>query len=1243
MDWKSIENANMATIGFKQQLLDTAVALGTVKKQADGTYKTLEGGEVVSATNNFNGSLEKQWLTTAVLTSTLADYASQETEIGKKANSAAQDVKTFSQLMATVQDSVKTGWTKSWQLVVGDLFQSTALFTEINNIVSGFTGASAKARNDLLQGFVAFNGRISVIDSLRNIFNALLAVMKPIREAFAAIFPPTTAYQLASIAYAFKQFTDKLMISEGTAYLLKRVFEGLFSIFRIGQMAIMGLADWFGKLLGSIAPTSAGFEKIAIPIAIFADKITRLKDQIEFAGFGFIFGEQVKKLRETYPIFDQISSKFDLVVQTITTFVANVKAKFSEMVPSITSSIDKLRTSVTDFFGFKAKTTPFEEALKNLSKTSSKVFDEFGAKTETRFSPFSKMLEGLGGVLNWIGQVIGKLAPVFGKLGELAGKGLSALGTAIMNGFTNLDYNAIFDGLNSGLIAALILAVTSFINRGNLIIGPVTGILNGVQNSLQTWQTNLKASTLMTIAGAIGILVLSVIALSMVDSKKLTQSMTAMTVMFGELMGSMSLLDKSKGGSGVEKAAGQMILLSIAVLTLSLAVRNLSKIKPEELTAGLIGVGVILAELTLFMKLTDTGTKGSMQAGGLLLLAVAVNLLGIAVKKFSEMDPEKMKQGLLAVGAVLTELALFVNTTGNAKNVVGTGIGLTILAASMLIFGEAISKMGSMPIATLVNGLLAMAASLAIVTVAVNLMPKNMIVSAVSLVVVAGALLIIAKAMAEMGKMSWDEIARGLAAMAGALLLLTVAMYGMTDGLPGAAAMLVMAAALAIFVPVLKTLASMSLQEIGLGLLALAGIFAVVGLAGLILGPITWVIVGLSAALLLFGLACTAVGIGMITFSMGLGALALSGAAGVSVITLFITTLIGLIPMLAIGLAKGLVQFAVSLAESAPLLSQALSSTIMTLVNMLVTLIPTVVQAAMNLLSQLLQALVSKIPEIVQAGMDIVLALLNGIANNIGRIVAAAVDIVRNFLLALGTELPKIVDAGWKMIISFIEGITASIKDNLPALIKAFEDLGQALMDGIIKPIKDGASNFIARIVGMATDAWEAAKRALGIKSPSKKFMMIGTAIVDGWVKGIVQNGSDVENAVTDLGLKSINSMGGAISQIADAINGNMDMSPSIRPVVDLSDVIAGGRQIDNLFGQKNLNVSGSINKVSAVSSLMPGSTYRDDRMNQQPMGQGTSLVYTQNNYSPKSLSPLEIYRQTKNQLRSLKGLVGTS
>lgn len=117
IDWKSIENANMATVEFKTQLLESAVACGTLTKTADGMYKTVKGN-VIDATHNFNDSLQDQWMTTEALVGTLRNYADETTDIGKKAFAAAQDVKTFSQLMDTLKEAAGSGWANTWEILL---------------------------------------------------------------------------------------------------------------------------------------------------------------------------------------------------------------------------------------------------------------------------------------------------------------------------------------------------------------------------------------------------------------------------------------------------------------------------------------------------------------------------------------------------------------------------------------------------------------------------------------------------------------------------------------------------------------------------------------------------------------------------------------------------------------------------------------------------------------------------------------------------------------------------------------------------------------------------------------------------------------------------------------------------------------------------------------------------------------------------------------------------------------------
>ncbi len=156
IDWKSIENANMATVDFKQTLIDTAVELGTVTKvgeeyQSVTTDMNGHVSELFDATKMFNDSLSAQWMTSDVLTTALGKYADETTELGQKASKAATEVKTFTQLIDTLQEAAGSGWAQTWELLIGDFDQSKKLFTMLSDTFGGIIDAQAKARNNLLK------------------------------------------------------------------------------------------------------------------------------------------------------------------------------------------------------------------------------------------------------------------------------------------------------------------------------------------------------------------------------------------------------------------------------------------------------------------------------------------------------------------------------------------------------------------------------------------------------------------------------------------------------------------------------------------------------------------------------------------------------------------------------------------------------------------------------------------------------------------------------------------------------------------------------------------------------------------------------------------------------------------------------------------------------------------------------------------------------------------------------------
>lgn len=156
IDWKSIELANMATVDFKNQLIQTAVSMGTLVEQ-NGKYisttKDATGhvSAAFDATSMFNDSLSSQWLTTDVLVTTLGRYADETTDIGKKAFAAAKDVKTFSMMWDTLKESAGSGWAETFELIFGNFEEAKTLWTSLTTVFGDVIGKISTARNTLVK------------------------------------------------------------------------------------------------------------------------------------------------------------------------------------------------------------------------------------------------------------------------------------------------------------------------------------------------------------------------------------------------------------------------------------------------------------------------------------------------------------------------------------------------------------------------------------------------------------------------------------------------------------------------------------------------------------------------------------------------------------------------------------------------------------------------------------------------------------------------------------------------------------------------------------------------------------------------------------------------------------------------------------------------------------------------------------------------------------------------------------
>ena len=179
MDYNSINNAGIATMEWKEQMVEAAIAAGTLTKTNDGLYKA--GKKTYTIQQLFIDGLQEQWATTDVMMKVFQDYGDETTEIGKKAQSSAQDIKTFSMMMDSLKATAGTGWKDTWQLIFGDLEGAKKLWTGLNNFISGIINGMADFRNKLLESALGKNFT-GLLDKVKKSADSVKEVVESVKN-----------------------------------------------------------------------------------------------------------------------------------------------------------------------------------------------------------------------------------------------------------------------------------------------------------------------------------------------------------------------------------------------------------------------------------------------------------------------------------------------------------------------------------------------------------------------------------------------------------------------------------------------------------------------------------------------------------------------------------------------------------------------------------------------------------------------------------------------------------------------------------------------------------------------------------------------------------------------------------------------------------------------------------------------------------------------------------------------------
>ena len=1137
IDWKSIENANMATKEFKQQLIDTAVEMGNLEKNADGTYTVLTEGangafkENITATKNFNDSLSAAWMTTDVLTTTLGRYADETTDIGKKAFAAAQDIKTFSQLMDTVKESIGSGWAQTFELIFGDLEEAKVLWTSVNNVVSDFINKSSDARNNLLKGWkttkLAFkgyqrleeetdrlsgvkflSGRDLLFKSIANTLRGLGSILSSIKQSFSEVFPLPTVERLMDVM-------AKLYVSTGNFAITMRLLgNNLRPVFTSIFTAAKDVLSVVGAIFKEFAGFATGFggESALFSIANVFGLIASIAAKAVSAVVAFA---------KTSGMFNTLHSVLVVindVLFAISDSIYYVLEKASVSLSGLLGSLSIARAEISDTMRSAIDSDAVDDLVSKLASIPSRIASGVSKAFSVISGIFSGAFKYIKGLLSNLGLdtvidllvggsmllAIKKFKGIIEDLGDTFGTVKEKI-FEIIGGDAGGGKGGLFEGVTSKIESAL---------------DSLSGSLNKFQETLNTAKLVIISHALYELANACK-------TLSSLSAAQLTNSISAIGMLIVEL----SLAANKMKIGGTEG----LITVVIALRILAEAIEELSGLPDVDAAVG--AIGALLFELVLFMKLLNskfvktTAPRIESIAKSLVIIGIALNLLAKPVKDLGSMSLKSLATGLGGVFGILVIMLGFL-AAFNTKKFKAIGKKFNELSKSLIIFGIALNllvapvkSLGELDSDAMTQGLLGVAGALIIITsflAALNTKTfkgadKNFKQLAKSLLLLGIGLNLLVIPIAVLGSLDPEAMTNGLLGIAGALLILlgyckAMDQIGSSAGkmLATSAALLIMSAAVGVIALSVK---EMSAVDVGPGLAALfgslvilagamkamqsslAGAAAMVIVAGAmyVLAPAIVQLSSVNVKGVLSGLLALG---GVMAIFVGVSRLVPKTAGDFALFAGSMLVIAGVMAILAPSIAAiskldirgvGVGLLALAGAMAVFLITAKLASGMIVQIYMLSTalaafgvavlalgvglaLVVASIGAAVLGITKFGAELVKAFPVLAEAFAAGVVAFIQGIGNSAESIKTSFIQIVDMIIDVFVESIPKLVSAGYNLLMSFLSGIAAT----LPKIIDIATIILVTFVDGIaenLPTIVDAGFNLMISFLQSLADA----------------------------------------------------------------------------------------------------------------------------------------------------------------------------
>lgn len=668
-DWNSVVNAGMGGKLFQDRLTQTAEKMGHARDM----------------TKSFRDSLKDGWLTSEVLLETLREFSEDQSMLD-----AATKVKSFGQLVDTVQEAIGSGWATTWEYFLGGFEEAKSLWTSIGDIVNpfvsdnqgtyyddvlGITRSLGNYRNAMLKTWKDMGGQEALFNSIKNSFEIVFGAMTKFREGFRSVIGDYK--QAATVFYGFTKALESVTNNiKNNTYL----FSTINAIGKMVGQTFLTLGWIFSKVGQGISSVGKSSGSVLMPLRTAADSIARFMEALRSnENAHLIF----------YHIGKTIANVFNIIITVGRIVIFVIKdilkgfSKFGEskglvtVATTLSDVTGKLLTFVKAIEKFVMSSNKFEQIGGTIGKVLSAISNAFSgvfSKLKMLANPFGNaeaIFSGAAGIFNKAG---GALANIINNIGSVISKAWDSLVSSV-----KASYDALKDAFVSFDVASIIKALIGlfafdkwlkFKNSNNSIVDlvfekfkamfgggkeqakglldEVKGVFTSLQGTINSFTQSIKIGSLVLIAVALGILALSIDKLSKIDMKDLSKGMIALGVAMQGLMRIMKVVTAAQ--SIPKGAATTMIGFAIALRIMASAMVALSKIDADKMDEAVGGIVVLITAMVKVMEKMEKIKNTEASMGKLIAFAISLRILVWSVKALAKLEPEKMAQG---IGGVL--------------------------------------------------------------------------------------------------------------------------------------------------------------------------------------------------------------------------------------------------------------------------------------------------------------------------------------------------------------------------------------------------------------------------------------------------------------------------------------------------------------------------------------------------------------------------------------------------------------